>query len=385
MDTTGRARAIGIAETGSGKTLAFGIPALVHILDQQPVKNNQGPIALILSPTRELAIQTFEVCQQAGEAVGVRSACFYGGVSKDSQYAALRAGLHIVVATPGRLLDLMNEGVVNLSRVTYMVLDEADRMLDKGFEMDIRTIFKQIPSVRQTIMFSATWPMSIRNLAATFLKNPVRVTIGSPDLTANHRVKQIVEVVEESRARDSKLLQLLQEYHRSRKNRVLVFALYKKEAARLEVMLNQRGWTACGIHGDMSQKQREDALGAFKSGKTPLMVATDVAARGLDIPDVEYVINYSFPLTVEDYVHRIGRTGRAGKTGTAYTFFQPSDKIRAAELVGVLQESKNEVPEELRKLGSYGTAKKQHALYGSHYADLSSKPLPKKTHFKFDE
>jgi len=349
---------VGIAETGSGKTLAFLIPALAHIKDQKQIsKKNPGPIALILAPTRELAIQTFEVAEEAANACNLRSACFYGGVSKEGQYENLKKGIHILVSTPGRLRDLIEEEKISLNRVTYMVLDEADRMLDSGFEKDVRAIMKLIPKDRQTIMFSATWPLAIQSLASAFLSCPVRITIGSTELTANHKVTQNVEVLN-FRDKERRLKELLLNFHISRKNRILIFVLYKREAPMLQGILSACGYKVATIHGDMPQSQRIQALQSFKDGINPLLVATDVAARGLDIPNVEYVINYSFPLTVEDYVHRIGRTGRAGKTGISYTFFTTDDKIRAGELIAVLQEAGAEVPSELRELGSYGTAKK---------------------------
>ncbi|CAN0139564.1 unnamed protein product [Phaeothamnion confervicola] len=200
-------------------------------------------------------------------------------------------------------------------------------MLDLGFENDVREIVSWTSASRQTAMFSATWPREIRELAAEFLKMPVRVTVGDDELTANVRVSQTVEVVGE-RERDGRLLALLPEIHGSRTNRVLVFALYKREAERLEQTLARNGWKAVAVHGDKSQNERERALGKFRDGSCPLMIATDVAARGLDIPDVEHVVNYSFPLTIADYIHRVGRTGRAGKTGSSHTFFHAGDKVR---------------------------------------------------------
>jgi ATP-dependent RNA helicase DBP3 len=237
----------------------------------------------------------------------------YGGVSKEGQISALRQGVEIVVATPGRLLDLVNDRALDLSHVQYLVLDEADRMLDMGFEKDIRAIVKMLHAQRQTLMFSATWPEVIQKLAHDFLSKPVKVTIGSADLSANKSVKQIIEVLD-GQAKDARLLDLLRQYHSSKANRVIIFALYKKKAIRLEEFLNRKGYKAQGLHADKKQWERTQALEQFKDGSKPLLVATDVAARGLDIPNVEYVINYTFPLTIEDYVHRIGRTGRAGKT-----------------------------------------------------------------------
>eukprot|EP01125_Pyxidicula_operculata_P009261 TRINITY_DN305_c0_g2_i1.p1 TRINITY_DN305_c0_g2~~TRINITY_DN305_c0_g2_i1.p1 ORF type:complete len:516 (-),score=161.60 TRINITY_DN305_c0_g2_i1:37-1584(-) len=354
---------VGIAETGSGKTLAFGIPGLMYLksISSKAARSfGKQPSMLVLSPTRELAMQTAEVLEKAGKASNFKSACIYGGVAKGPQNEALRSGLHIVVATPGRLLDLINEGTCDIKNVTFLVLDEADRMLDAGFEKEIRTIIGMTSKERQTVMFSATWPQSIQQLASTFMTNPIKVTIGSDSLSANKRVEQIVEVID-SDARDKRLLELLNEYHKSRKNRVLVFALYKKEASRLESFLNNKGWKSVSIHGDKSQAHRTQALQDFIDAKIPLLIATDVAARGLHIPKVEYVINYSFPLTVEDYIHRIGRTGRAGAKGVSHTFFSKFDKAHSGALIGVLKDAKQKVPEDLLAFG-VATKKKEPKL-----------------------
>eukprot|EP01098_Paradermamoeba_levis_P006682 TRINITY_DN2771_c0_g1_i1.p1 TRINITY_DN2771_c0_g1~~TRINITY_DN2771_c0_g1_i1.p1 ORF type:complete len:586 (-),score=228.08 TRINITY_DN2771_c0_g1_i1:356-2113(-) len=373
---------IGISETGSGKTFSFLLPGVVHIQDQEPLnKNHQGPIALVLSPTRELAMQTADVCAEFQD-IGIKSICIYGGVEKGPQKRAIREGVHVMIATPGRLIDLLNEGAVSLSRVTYLVLDEADRMLDLGFEPDIRTIIGQVCPERQTVMFSATWPQSVQALASDFQVSPVRINIGSMDLVACVNVKQIVEVVEPFQ-KEKKLLELLSKYHASRKNRILIFVLYKKEAVRVEENLNYKGWKALAIHGDMTQEKRTQALKSFKDGSFPLLVATDVAARGLDIRDVEYVINYTFPLTIEDYIHRIGRTGRAGKQGISHTFFTLHDKSRSGELINVLKDSNQEVPADIYKFGT-ATKKKEHKLYGAHFKETDENTLAKKSHIKFD-
>lgn len=291
----------------------------------------------------------------------VKVLCVYGGVDKKPQISALKNGIDIIVATPGRLMDLLeNDKATSLEHVKYFVLDEADRMLDMGFEKDIRKIAEDIPTERQTLMFSATWPELVRKIAESYLQDPVKVTIGSLDLSANRKVKQIVEVVD-GKERDNRLRELLKKYHTGN-NKVIVFVLYKKEATRVEEMLRQRGFNVHGIHADKSQADRTFALDAFKAGKCPLLVATDVAARGLDVPDVEYVINYSFPLTIEDYVHRIGRTGRAGKTGTAHTFFTAFDKGHSGELIQVLREANQEVPDALLKFGTFVKPKEPKAV-----------------------
>ncbi|GAA5796342.1 P-loop containing nucleoside triphosphate hydrolase protein [Helicostylum pulchrum] len=374
---------VGIAETGSGKTLAFTIPGLVHIASKLKRGNKSGkPTMLVVSPTRELAMQSAEQAEAAGKAVGVTSVCVYGGVDKHPQRKAFQRGVDIVVATPGRLIDLINEGSCDLTEVSFMVLDEADRMLDDGFENDIRAIMAYTPKDRQTLMFSATWPESVRKLASDFLNNPMRVTIGSPDLAASQNVQQIVTVMENPRDKERALVDLLKKVHKSRTNRVLVFCLYKKEAIRIERSLEYHGFKVVGIHGDKNQQQRTEALSAFKDGSFPLMVATDVAARGLDIPDVEFVINLTFPLTIEAYVHRIGRTGRGGKKGIAYTFFTPEDKAHSGELINVLKQAKMDVPDELMAFGTT-VKKKTHSAYGAFYKDTGAEPK-KATKIVFD-
>jgi len=376
---------IGIAETGSGKTLAFVLPSLVHIAKRvkREGRKKNGPFMLVVAPTRELAMQSQDVLEVAGAACGIRSVALYGGVAKDGQRRDLCRGVEVVVATPGRLMDLMGEEYVDLSEVSYLVLDEADRMLDQGFERDIRAIISCTNVHRQTCLFSATWPDSVRGIASEFLTKPIRVTIGSEDLAAGSNITQHVEVIEDQ-ARTARLLQLLKEHHSSKKNRIIIFVLYKKEAARMEWKLQSKGWNCISVHGDKSQDLRTKAVADFKAGTTPLLIATDVAARGLDIPDVDFVINYSFPLTIEDYVHRIGRTGRAGKSGVAYTFFQQGDKARAGELVNVLKEADQTVPEEMNQF-NLNVKKKAHKLYGDFGPKDYGLPMKEATRIVFDD
>ncbi|KAF8168346.1 P-loop containing nucleoside triphosphate hydrolase protein [Crassisporium funariophilum] len=387
---------VGIAETGSGKTLAFGIPALSRLINstsKSSSKSGKSTVSiLVVAPTRELAIQTHETLCALGKPFGIASVAVFGGVPKEPQVKMLRnankekdgMSTRIVVGTPGRILDLMQEGVCDLSGVDYLVLDEADRMLDKGFENDIRNIIASTKPAaeRQTMMFSATWPEAVRRLASTFQRDPVRVTVGSDDLTANSRVEQSVEVFDDARSKDQRLLTVLRSLSHKKTTttgasdaRVLVFALYKKEASRVEQMLRRQGYSVGAIHGDLSQNARMETLENFKNGTTGLMVATDVAARGLDIPNVGAVINYTFPLTIEDYIHRIGRTGRGGKSGKSITFFtgDAHERALAGELARVLRESGFDY-EALKKF-PMTIKKKEHSAYGAFFRD--DIPVPK--------
>lgn len=379
---------IGVAETGSGKTLAFGVPCIRSITASSPSKSSSPAKAVIVSPTRELAVQIHTQIESLAKPASLSTVCVYGGVPKDQQRSALKTA-HIVVATPGRLNDLINEGAADLSNVNYCVLDEADRMLDKGFEEEIRKIISTTSAKgRQTLMFTATWPPSVRELAATFMKQPVHISIGEDnptgELRANTKIKQLVEVVD-PRGKEQRLLQLLKQHQGPAKknDRILVFCLYKKEAARIEGFLRQRGLKVAGIHGDMGQAARQASLDSFKSGSCPLLVATDVAARGLDIPAVKVVVNVTFPLTVEDYVHRIGRTGRAGAEGLAVTLFTEHDKAQSGALINVLRAANQEIPEDLLKFGTT-VKKKGHEAYGAFYKDTGAEGK-KSTKIKFDD
>jgi ATP-dependent RNA helicase DDX5/DBP2 len=335
---------IGIAETGSGKTLAYLLPAIVHINAQPHLAHGDGPIVLVLAPTRELAVQIQQESVKFGTSSKIKSTCIYGGAPKGPQIRDLQRGVEIVIATPGRLIDMLEARHTNLRRVTYLVLDEADRMLDMGFEPQIRKIITQIRPDRQTLYWSATWPREVENLARQFLHNPYKVIIGSADLKANHAISQIVEVVSEYE-KYPRLIKLLEEIMDG--SRILIFMETKKGCDQVTKQLRMDGWPALSIHGDKSQAERDWVLGEFKAGKSPIMTATDVAARGLDVKDIKCVINYDFPGSLEDYVHRIGRTGRAGAKGTAYSFFTAANGRFARELVGILQEAGQRVNPEL--------------------------------------
>lgn len=290
---------VGVAETGSGKTMAFALPCVESV----SAIGKKGTKAVIVSPTRELAMQTHAQLVTLAALAKLKCVCLFGGSSKDDQRALINRGADIIVATPGRLKDFMSDGTVDLSGCRFAVLDEADRMLDKGFEDDIKMILGACPEreKRQTLMFTATWPQSVQSLASTFMVDPVKVTIGSGgketengsvELQANARITQRVEVLD-GKDKEFRLLQLLKQHQQGKQknDRILVFCLYKKEATRVEGFLSRKGVRVGGIHGDLKQEQRTRSLEAFKTGQTPVLVATDVAARGLDIPEVKLVIN----------------------------------------------------------------------------------------------
>ncbi|KAK7265642.1 hypothetical protein RJT34_33264 [Clitoria ternatea] len=327
---------IGIAETGSGKTLAYLLPALVHVNAQPRLVQGEGPIVLVLAPTRELAVQIQEQTLKFGSRANIRSTCIYGGAPKGPQIRDLKRGVEIVIATPGRLIDMLEAQHTNLQRVTYLVLDEADRMLDMGFEPQIRKILGQIRPDRQTLYWSATWPKEVETLARQFLRIPYKVIIGSPDLKANQSIKQVVEVLTDME-KYNRLIRLLKEVMDG--SRVLIFMETKKGCDQVTRQLRMDGWPALSIHGDKNQAERDWVLAEFKSGRSPIMTATDVAARGLDVKDIKCVINYDFPSSLEDYVHRIGRTGRAGAKGMAFTFFTHANAKFARDLIKILQDA----------------------------------------------
>lgn len=371
---------IGIAETGSGKTLAFLLPAIVHINAQHLLRPGDGPIVLVMAPTRELVEQIRQQCNQFGASSRIKSAVAYGGVPKRQQMYDLRRGVEILLACPGRLIDFLESNVTNLRRVTYLVLDEADRMLDMGFEPQIRKVVSQIRPDRQTLMWSATWPKEVQSLAQDLCREePVHINVGSLDLKTCHNVSQEVYVIEESEKR-SRLKKILAKVADGSK--ILIFADTKKTADSLTKELRLDGWPALSIHGDKKQEERNWVLNEFKSGKHPIMVATDVASRGLDVRDVKVVVNFDFPNQIEDYVHRIGRTGRGGNKGASYTFLTPDKNRIARELVKLMREANQPISPELSKLanersggggdyrrwGSYGNGYgHRHGNYGSSY------------------
>ncbi|KAI0460351.1 Phosphomethylpyrimidine kinase-domain-containing protein [Xylaria acuta] len=352
MALTGR-DVVGIAETGSGKTLTYCLPAIVHINAQPLLAPGDGPIVLVLAPTRELAVQIQQEITKFGKSSRIRNTCVYGGVPRGPQIRDLSKGVEVCIATPGRLIDMLEGGKTNLRRVTYLVLDEADRMLDMGFEPQIRKIISQIRPDRQTLMWSATWPKEVRALASEFQTDFIQVNIGSMDLSANHRITQVVEVVPEGEKRD-RMIKHLEKIMDNKENKCLLFVGTKRVADEITRFLRQDGWPALSIHGDKQQNERDWVLDQFKTNKSPIMVATDVASRGIDVRNITHVINYDYPNNSEDYIHRIGRTGRAGAKGTAITFFTTDNSKQARDLVGVLQEAKQQVDPRLAEMARYG-------------------------------
>jgi len=341
---------VAIAKTGSGKTLGYLLPGFMHIKRLQNSTRN-GPTVLVLAPTRELATQILDEAVKFGRSSRISCTCLYGGAPKGPQLRDLDRGVDVVVATPGRLNDILEMRRVSLKQVSYLVLDEADRMLDMGFEPQIRKIVKEMPHRRQTLMYTATWPKEVRRIADDLLVHPVQVTIGSVDeLVANSAITQHVEVITPSE-KQRRLEQILRSQDSGSK--ILIFCTTKRMCDQLARTLT-RQFGASAIHGDKSQSEREKVLNHFRSGRSPILVATDVAARGLDIKDIRVVINYDFPTGVEDYVHRIGRTGRAGATGVAYTFFCDQDSKYAADLIKILEGANQKVPRDLEDMASRG-------------------------------
>ncbi|HEX2687472.1 MAG TPA: DEAD/DEAH box helicase [Kofleriaceae bacterium] len=312
---------LGLAQTGTGKTAAFALPILQHLAGRKPAGPRRPIRCLVLTPTRELAAQIDESFATYGKHLPLKSFVIFGGVGMEAQRQALRAGMDILVATPGRLLDLAGQGQVLLEALEVFVLDEADRMLDMGFIHDVRKVIRLLPRQRQTLFFSATMPREAQELADQLLKNPVTVAVVPPATTVE-RVDQEVYFVEKADKR-ALLVDVLRD---TAMRRVLVFSRTKHGANRIAEHLVKAGIGAEAIHGNKSQNARERALAGFKSGRTRVLVATDIAARGIDIDDVTHVVNFDVPEVPETYVHRIGRTARAGATGMALSFCETEER-----------------------------------------------------------
>ena len=319
---------LGLAQTGTGKTAAFMLPILHHLSQQ---KARRGVHALIIAPTRELAEQIRETCNDLGKYTGIRSTSIYGGVSKVPQVTTLRRGVDIIGACPGRLLDHLNDRSIDLSNIDVLVIDEADTMFDMGFLPDIRRILGHLPKQRQTLFFAATMPNEIRTLANDVLSDPVTIQIGiiAPAKTVSHALYPVSEPLKKNL-----LMSMLKQ---TPTGRVLIFTRTKHRARRLALDLEQRNYRVTALQGNMPQNKRLKSINGFRDGQFDFLVATDIASRGIDVSEISHVINFDMPNTVDAYIHRIGRTGRAQHTGEAITFFLPEDEAlvrRIEELLG---------------------------------------------------
>ncbi|RIK44519.1 MAG: RNA helicase [Chloroflexi bacterium] len=317
---------LGLAQTGTGKTAAFVLPILQRL--------TRGPLrqvrALVVAPTRELAEQIHQSIVDLGHHTKIRSVPIYGGVSKFGQVAALRRGAEILVACPGRLLDHISDGTIDLSRIEVLVLDEADRMFDMGFLPDVRRILKYVPAQRQTLLFSATMPDEIRTLADQILTEPVTVQVDpiAPAKTVSHALYPVPDKLK------SRLLFVMLE--RTATGRVIIFTRTKRRARNLAADLDRQGYRVAALQGNMAQNARQAAMNGFRDGKYDILVATDIAARGIDVSEISHVINFDMPDTADAYTHRIGRTGRAHQSGEAFTFATPSDELMVRDIEKVL-------------------------------------------------
>uniref|UniRef100_A0A7S2ILN2 RNA helicase n=1 Tax=Zooxanthella nutricula TaxID=1333877 RepID=A0A7S2ILN2_9DINO len=356
---------IGIAETGSGKTLAYLLPMMIHIMAQEELTANEGPIGVVMCPTRELAIQIDSVAKEFFGQSGLRSTCVYGGAPVREQGNALMQKVDIVVATPGRFIQLLNEGWTNLNRVTYVVLDEADEMLNRGFDKQVRLILSQIRPDRQMLMFSATWPKEVQSLAKEYCTasegmEPVFIRIGGEALAACKSVNQSVLHLTAGSDKFDKVREAIMRAKcekRGSRSKCLIFCKTKAGVDDLTWRLSEHRIEALGMHSDKTQEDRIHALTSFRDGDISVLVATDCLGRGHDIPRVKFVINHDAPENIEAYVHRIGRTGRAGETGYAMTFITDKDFKLARPLAEVLKQTNQKVPDKLQELADqYGGA-----------------------------
>ena len=349
---------LGLAMTGTGKTAAFMLPILQR-LTTGPLRR---PRVLIVAPTRELAEQIHQTTAVLGGRTKVRSAAIYGGVGKGPQVSAIQRGAEIIVACPGRLLDHIGDGNIDLSTIEVLVLDEADRMLDMGFLPDIKRILRYVGNRQQTMLFSATMPADIRGLADAILRDPVTVAVdaGAPAKTVSHALYPVPETLK------AKLLHAMLE--ETRTSRVLVFTRTKHRARRLAMDLDKRGYRVAALQGNMTQNRRQEAMNGFRGGKYDILVATDIAARGIDVSEISHVVNYDMPDTVDAYTHRIGRTGRAEATGEAVTFAVQDDETMVRDIERVLGQ-----PIERRRLEGFD--------YGT-FTPESQRPAPKKSLYR---
>ena len=340
---------LAIAQTGTGKTAAFAIP-IVHMLhEQKRSRRTEGIQCVVMEPTRELALQITDVFDSIGKHTRVKTLCVFGGVEQDPQIARLEKGIDILVATPGRMFDLVSQGHIHLNRVRMLVLDEADHMLDLGFIKDIQDLIRFLPRKRQTLFFSATINEKIKKLAYSLVKNPIRIQI-APDDPVARNITHSVAFIE----MDDKRFFLARLIQENPESKILIFVRTKVRAERVSKALERAGIQSLTIHGDKDQLDRLDVMKQFREGTVKILIATDVSARGIDIPDVDQVVNYDLPEVAENYVHRVGRTGRGDKKGLAVSFCSPEEKPVLEEIesflgkpVTVLSIGKNEYDETL--------------------------------------
>eukprot|EP00747_Dinoflagellata_sp_TGD_P189723 gnl/TRDRNA2_/TRDRNA2_50416_c0_seq1.p1 gnl/TRDRNA2_/TRDRNA2_50416_c0~~gnl/TRDRNA2_/TRDRNA2_50416_c0_seq1.p1 ORF type:complete len:504 (-),score=108.07 gnl/TRDRNA2_/TRDRNA2_50416_c0_seq1:6-1475(-) len=347
---------IGVAKTGSGKTLGYLLPGYIKVKREEMkgsfnCDHSKGCAMLVMSPTRELCQQIYEESDRFGRPAAIKTACVYGGAPRQPQIKGLWNGPHCICATPGRLNDFLKDGSCKVGQCLYLVLDEADRMLDMGFEPQIRELAQYLPKERQTALFTATWPKEVKEIAASLTHTPSHIQVGSSDsVTGNADIKQhIIKIRSEGdkmRYLENEIFPRLQQTGGSG----LIFTKTKRGAAGLHSTLARAGAPIVCLHGDMEQRERDHALWAFKQGKAKVLVATDVAQRGLDIRAVQLVVNYDPAANMEDYVHRIGRTGRAGDTGDAYTFLYENERGPAQNIMTVMKKSGQAIPPELREI-----------------------------------
>eukprot|EP00929_Paragymnodinium_shiwhaense_P046009 TRINITY_DN2344_c0_g1_i4.p1 TRINITY_DN2344_c0_g1~~TRINITY_DN2344_c0_g1_i4.p1 ORF type:complete len:496 (+),score=133.33 TRINITY_DN2344_c0_g1_i4:78-1565(+) len=359
---------IGVAKTGSGKTLGFLLPGYIRVKREEKDAGNlkhSGPLMAILAPTRELCLQIYQESEKFGAPAMISTACCYGGAPKGNQAQNLWRGPHCVVATPGRMIDFLSDGTLKLGWCNYLVLDEADRMLDMGFLPQINNILPYLrqdaSSPRQTAFFTATWPQEVQSIASSLTRDPTHIQVGSSGHSSNSDIRQHVHKVWTPSDKWLWMEQTLFPLLRTSDGSALIFANTKRTCQEMFWKLKSAGAPVAQLHGDMSQGEREESLWHFRAGKVKVMVATDVAQRGLDIKNVQVVVNYDPPNNMEDYIHRIGRTGRAGEKGDAYTFLGPNDGQIARQIQMQMQKAGQQATKDLEDLAnganSYGEGK----------------------------
>ncbi|CAF2089975.1 unnamed protein product [Rotaria magnacalcarata] len=361
------------APTGSGKTLAFLIPALIKVMNKQPLRIGEGPIALVLSPSRELALQIFSHAQSFEIATGVHSYCIYGGVPKPPQIRNIQQGGGICIATPGRLHDFLRTQVISLQNCFFLVIDEADRLMELGFQYEIQSIIDHMGFNKQIALFSATWKNEFNFLADHVMRDYIELKIGSQERSISRNICQRIELCD-ALCKDARLLEILDEIGKNGCTKILIFTNKKTSVEYLTLTLRSLGWYVVGLHSDKSQEDRDSALNSFRLGLIQILITTDVTSRGLDIQNVKHVINYDFPRNTQDYIHRTGRTGRHETSGSAYTLFTYADRRHTRSLIEVLHSTNQYVAPEL-----YGLADQNDAQIRSSKLNMNlSKPWVRK-------